>query len=511
MLHPPGLWLLLLCTQFAIVQLVLNVQYGDGARNLHWAMLVVEQPGYLVGAYDPYDMVAGFIPDPPSLAPLGLPQPHAGSFNRWWGPVPVLLAAGVWWLTGSLALMALVTPIAAGLTVLLVYTIGRRLFDRRAALMAAALTGLFPLFYEFAVISYSEAISALFLTLALWMYLRERTLPAVLFGSIALLCKINVAPIYCGAVVVSLFYRFYMIRWGSRNSRAPAAFALRHSLAALLLPLIPLTIWFWATHGSLTPSLGQRLSLDLFLSLLPQMLEMLFYIPWYGALLTLSVLAICVWVGLRSPRLAAEQRLVFGAWIVLGLGTLAVYTATPSASNSPRVVLPVMPALALLAGEGWSHLPRRWSNRTAVYLIGLFCVINLFISYYASETVRYDRTFTDVWSVLRQQPRGFVMTSHYWPTLVQTRQPVTWFESDRQFQRNILQNRDHFVAYVTRHPIRYIVVPRAGTAAAISYPYIQVETTDLFSPEVLDYLDQNAQRIPVPPLYDIFVLYQTAF
>jgi hypothetical protein len=83
--------------------------------------------------------------------------------------------------------------------------------------------------------------------------------------------------------------------------------------------------------------------------------------------------------------------------------------------------------------------------------------------------------------VLREQPRGYVLTEAYWHTILYARQPATWFEFDETFQRNIMENADHFARYLDRHPIRYVVLPAYGDALA--------------SPDVRAYLDRHATRI----------------
>src|SRR5262245_66312542 len=70
-LRSHGVWLTILAAQFIVWQMLLGVQYGDAARNLHWGMVVADNPRFLNGDRDPYEMVTGFIPDPPALAPAG--------------------------------------------------------------------------------------------------------------------------------------------------------------------------------------------------------------------------------------------------------------------------------------------------------------------------------------------------------------------------------------------------------------------------------------------------------
>jgi hypothetical protein len=364
-------------------------------------------------------------------------------------------------------------------------------------MVSAIFLGLFPLFFERAIISYGEAISALFMTLAIWAYLRQRTALAALMGILTVLCKVNMGPLYCGVIGCSLVYRLCYQR--ERRS-------LIHCMVALVAPAIALAIWSWIGTGNPIPSSGGSLSLSVFKLQSMNMLQMLFYIPWYGAILTLSVIGLCVALGVRSVRLGGEERVILASWIALGIVALLIYMATPYLDNSPRVLLPSLPAVALLAAEGWRSLARQWARRVAFYLLALFLVINSYIIYYDTQHMRYAQTSTQIWQVLREQPRGFTLTSTYWPTLWQTRQPVTWFDGDRQFEANILHNRANFVRYTTTHPIRYVVVPRAGTDAAISKPLIQVDTAQLYSDDVLEYLQQHARQIPVPPYYDLYVL-----
>src|SRR5262245_34707015 len=146
LLRSHALWLTILAAQFIVWQLLLGVQYGDAGRNLHWGMVVAENPRFLIGDQDPYEMVTGFIPDPPTLAPAGGPRSGFVPFNPLWGPVPLLLMAAVWGLTGSHVLEALVVPAAAGVTVIASYWIGRRLFDKQVAMVSAVFLALFPLF-----------------------------------------------------------------------------------------------------------------------------------------------------------------------------------------------------------------------------------------------------------------------------------------------------------------------------------------------------------------------------
>ena len=194
-LRSHSVWLTILAAQFIVWQMILGVQYGDAARNLHWGMVVADNPRFLNGDRDPYEMVTGFVPDPPALAPAGGARTDLAPFNPLWGPVPLVLMAVVWGLTGSQMLEALVVPVTAGMTVIVTYCMGRQLFGKQVGMVSAVFLALFPLFFERAIISYGEAISALFMTLAIWAYLRDRTALAALMGILTVLCKLNMGPL----------------------------------------------------------------------------------------------------------------------------------------------------------------------------------------------------------------------------------------------------------------------------------------------------------------------------
>jgi hypothetical protein len=491
-------WLILLAGQFSLLQLWTGVQYGDAPRNLHWALLTVENPGFLSGAPDPYDRIDGFVPDPPELAPGGEVSSQPATFHRWWGPVPVLLMAGVWWLTGSQTLMTLVVPVAAGGSVLACYGLGAWLFDQRTGLLAAAFVALSPLFYQNAVISYSEAISTVFLLLALWSYMRGQVVLTVLLGAVTLLCKMDMAVVYGGVVGCSLLYRLY-----HRMERR----LIVNSLLALLVPGLSLMGWYWLRTGFPLPmGTGQGLSLYLFSLVALDMLQNLFFIPWYGAILTLGVICVGVVSGLRSPRLNGEQRLILGSWVVLGVFVLLVYMMTPGAGNTPRVILPSLPAVALLAVEGWQRLPRPWKRRVGFYMGALLITTSAFVAYFIVAHRPFLEAHRDVWQFLREQPPGFVLVLEPWSTLWHTGQPVTWFEGDSQFQQNILHDRENFINYTQEHPIRYVPVPRPPGVAAIERSTFNVDAKELYADEVVAYLREHARQVALPPYYDVYIL-----
>ncbi|MGQ9549324.1 MAG: glycosyl transferase [Roseiflexus sp.] len=471
--------LALLAGQFALVQLLTGPQYGDAPRNMHWGILTVENPAFLLGTPDTYERIKGFPPDPPSLAPLALYRFPQGGLHRWWGPIPPLVFALVWALTNSYTVLHLVIPLAGAGVVLLTYRLAGLWLTRREALIAAAFLACFPLFRDYATVAYTEALSALALTAAMLAYVRGRTAATLILGCLAVLMKLDLLLLYFGTVGISAI-------WSTMERRVHRESAVllsrRHTLVSLIGPAVLTSPWIWYHYlgqGERVPTGG--LSLQQFGLVAPQMLELLFYIPWYGAWLTLAVIGAVVAAGARSRRFPAGMLALLLAWLGLGIVVLLVYAATPGSGNSPRVVIPALPPLVLLFAAGITRLTIPWRRRVAFYLIVLFTVINLVaIGYHAVEGARLRR-YAPVWRVLREQPRGYVLTEAYWHTILYARQPATWFEFDETFQRNIMENADHFARYLDRHPIRYVVLPAHGDTLA--------------SPDVRAYLDRHAGRI----------------
>ncbi|HWQ14675.1 MAG TPA: glycosyltransferase family 39 protein [Roseiflexaceae bacterium] len=499
--------LTLLAGQFALAQLLTGVQYGDAPRNLHWGLLTAERPGFLLGEPDTYERIKGFPPEPESLAPRGLYRGGQGGLHPWWGPVAPLLFALVWRLSGSYTLLQLVAPLAGGGAVLLTYALARGLLGAQPALLAAAFLACFPLYRDYATVSYTEAISALALAAALLAYLRGRTAATVLLGALAALAKMDILLLYIGTVGICLLdvlRRRSILRAPGAGLRPPRGLpALRHHVLALVGPALLASPWVWAHYlrgGAGGPTRG--LSAGLFGLIAPQMLELLFYIPWYGALITLAAIGWCAAVGARAllrgetahaqgAGAAASAGVLLCAWLGLGLLVLLVYAATPGAGNSPRVIIPALPALAVLFAAGFRQLGTAWRRRVGFYLVALFALINaVTIGYYALEGATL-RSYAPVWAALRALPRGYVLTERYWPAILYARQPATWFEADESFERNIMRDAGNFARYVGRHPIRYVVLPAEGDALA--------------SDEVRAYVRAHAREIAAGR-YTIYVL-----
>ncbi len=462
--------LCLLASQFIIVQLLTAPLFGDAPRNLHWGILATENPAFLAGAPDMYERIKGFAPDPASLAQRDLWKYPPGSMHRWWGPFVPLLIGAVWMATHSYVAIQLIIPLAGAVTVLLSYVLARDMLDARHALFAALFLSCFPIFREYASTSYSEAFSACILTAAFWAIWKRRY---VLIGALTLLAaltKMDLLFFLAGVAGISIIYDWL------KGQRWQAAF----STLAIAIGLLLAWFWIWDHYlgaGESSPTRG--FSVELFMIIMPQMIELLFYIPWYGALITLAAVGFPVFMAFRSKIFSQRAKLFLGSWLGLGLIVLLIYAATPGAGNSPRVLIPALPPLAILFVGGFDMLATRWRQRIGFYLVVIFAIVGLVVTVYNAASGTDLRSRNQLWQELRAQPQGFVLTDKYWETILFTRQKATWFEGDERFQQNIMHNSKNFEHYVRNNPIRYVVLPLEGKLA---------------SDDVRAYLNTNAKR-----------------
>jgi hypothetical protein len=146
---------------------------------------------------------------------------------------------------------------------------------------------------------------------------------------------------------------------------------------------------------------------------------------------------------------------MLGVWMALGLVVLLVYSALPGASNNPRVFIPALPALCILTAAGVMQLGRRVRLIMLTVIFTVFVIVNGIGVVYQVLQARVTSAAMPVWSALRDAPPGVILTDQYWQAALYTHQPVTWFEHDPVFQRNIMHHATNFRRYLAGAPIRY--------------------------------------------------------
>ena len=445
--------LMILASQYLILQLILGVEYWDGPRNLHWSILIAEQPRFLLDSIDGYNRIFGFPPDPPYLASIDFSAIGLPRFHHWWGPVYLGFIGLAWKLTHSYTVIQIIVPILSGGVVLLTYAFGKRFYNKQVGLLAAFLLSIFPIFREHAVLTFVEPISALLLLCAFWAFLTHKTLWTIIFGSLAMLGKIDNIIIY-GCTILLIF----LLHW-FRKSEPKIG---RHVLLCLGLPFIAVGPWLYLTYFLYnrdlfnfgTPNFG------LFAYIFPLALEQLFVMHISITVLTLLVIVLTVVIGIgrktHTPSMLGHLQAI---WILIVTFVVLVYLATPTASNNPRGIINALPALWILSANGLLKLRLRIRQFLLSYLVAIFLLSNTAGIIYQIVRADIDNHTTLLWETMRDEPKGYVLTEYYWDCILYARQPATWFFNDPQFRDNILLNIDNFISYLTNNPIKYIILP----------------------------------------------------
>lgn len=279
---------------------------------------------------------------------------------------------------------------------------------------------------------------------ALWAFLEQRTWLAALCGALAMYSKIDLAFLYPGVAGLTWLLQL-------RSERPLPA---RHVLLAIGIPVLALAPWVLLIYGIIgrPTTVGGGAQPDIFLTLVPQMLEQMFTLPLTLAMvMLLFLLAPAVLAVVRSG--AGMAMTMLGVWMALSLVVLLVYSALPGASNNPRVFIPALPALCILTAAGGMRLGHRLRLVMLTVIFTVFVIVNVVGVVYQVLQARVTSAAMPVWSVLRDAPPGVILTESVLAAALYARQPATWFEHDPVFQRNIMHNATHFRRYLAGAPI----------------------------------------------------------
>jgi hypothetical protein len=456
MWRSPALWaVVLVASQYAILQLLSGAQYFDAPRNMQWGVFLSEEPRYLLDAENRYDRVNGFPPTPRELAPAGLANGRSGPLHAWWGPAYLGLFALIWRATGSTTALELLVPLAAGATVVLTFLFGARFFSARVGLGAALLLACFPNFREMATIAMVEPISALLLLAALWALLESRLWLAAGLGAAAALGKIDMIALYFGMAGLVLLGQVW-------QQRRITGAALRRAAVVIGGPLLLVVPWLALSYGiyGRPTTVGGGPTLATWLTVLPLMSDQIFTL---GRPLTVAGVVLLVGAGVYGALRGAgplEVRRALALTCGLGLAILLAYAAFPGASNNPRIAIPIFPLLMILAALGIAAAGPRLRLVGVALIAMLYLLGNSAGVLYQLVEGRIDRDLRPVWAALRAEPPGVVLSEHYWEAALYAHLPATWFEHDPVFQRAILHDPQALRRYLADSPIRYVVLPR---------------------------------------------------
>ncbi|MDH7489183.1 MAG: glycosyltransferase family 39 protein [Anaerolineae bacterium] len=278
----------------------------------------------------------------------------------------------------SEAALRSLSAVAGALSVVVLYALGARLFDRRTGLVAGALLALAPIH-----VWYSQQ-ARMYTWLGFWALLSCLCLAAYLDSR-----KARFAIGYVLASAAALYTHYYTVfvflaqgvyvlyeAWRVRRWQHVAEFAAGVlASVALFAPWIP-TMWFqvtsggggWVARGG-TP--GLRALADLLVGFSVGSVRALYpvWLRWLAYVLLAGLSLWAVWTAIRA-RDAGRGRGVFfaAAYFVVPVGT-AWLVSQVKPLFSDRYLVTFLPGYLLLASAGIRALPGAWLRRGAVALL----------------------------------------------------------------------------------------------------------------------------------------------
>jgi hypothetical protein len=282
--------------------------------------------------------------------------------------------------------LRLPTVVLAALFVAGVYLAGRRLFGQRAGLLAAILLALDPAFLIYSRVLHHDALAAIFMSLSLGLlllYLQADGASLWLLalsgaaGGLAFLSKSG-AYFLVPFVGLVLFAADFRTNW----RRAAGRMALWLAVAGVIFLILWPALWanppavFEALVGRTGVSVGDDSeTVGVFWAEKVADLGAMFYpVNWLLRATPLLMLGVAAWPGwwreARRDPLRRGQREA-AAWLG-GYALLFALLLTFGDKRDGRYLLPIYPAVCLLAALGLEWLGRRWlSGLRSAALVGL--------------------------------------------------------------------------------------------------------------------------------------------
>lgn len=279
-------------------------------------------------------------------------------------------------------------------TILLVYFLGRRLFNRRAGLLAALIMVSMPQFHKYGCMARLDVPSAFLVTASLTAFYFGYTEPScrrryilmawILMGLAAITSKGPVTFLMVGGTVTAFLWRRSDLKF-LRDTQPIAGGILL--AAVILMWLIPAYLsdgrgYFEGLLGQFTHHAKTPLGVDKFFFYFSNIFSGT--LPWSLALPGVAYLY------LKKP---AEERkgLEFaGLWLLVMLLIFSI-----ALQKFSRYILPVYPAVALLLGSFWDELMekpplREWPQNRRLLAYGLavssgLAVAHIFSKFHAHQ------------------------------------------------------------------------------------------------------------------------------
>ena len=329
-----------------------------------------------------------WIPFANALTPIFVSVSHEG--DAWTSAyLPVAAAMRAIFAVGGVP--ELTNPVLAGLTVPVVWLVGRRLWrdDPAAAWVPTLLLAVSPQFLFTSMTAYAMPAHLLLNMAWLYLYLVGSRAALALAGGLGVLAMGLHQP-SVHALFVAPFLLYLVV---ARRLRAVAFFGTVYVLGAMLW------IGWWVR---LNPSIGGvpglLFSPPQVLQLLLQPLNLGLLVSWQSiAMSSLAIVGLMRWRTMSSPL----RNLALGLFLTLGFYLFV--NVEQGHGWGYRYAYGVLGNLALLAGHGWVCMRESWRQTRGVAFIAasVLCSIVVQIPIRAIQVEAFVRPFADSMAYVR--------------------------------------------------------------------------------------------------------------
>jgi 4-amino-4-deoxy-L-arabinose transferase-like glycosyltransferase len=304
-------------------------------------------------------------------------------------------------------------------------------FGERAGFYSALCIGTCAGIYLFTRVLWPDVILTLFITLALYCFLRALEQPRFaygiyLFGALAVLTKGLVGAAFPAIIILAYLLitgelrRLLQLKLFTGSLLFLAVAAPWHIAAGLSNPgsLMIGTpypsqgrgfFWFYFMNEHLLRYIGKRYPADYDTVPLPLFLALhvVWLFPW-----TFFVPAVIVGIPRRLRELEREQRMTLFLWVWAALVVLFFCFST----TQEYYTMPAYPALALLIGAGLVNAERRWQEgRTSILNVSQIALACLGVVVFAAGAIAFwtTRHFTvegNIASTLSRNPGAYALS-----------------------------------------------------------------------------------------------------
>jgi hypothetical protein len=391
-----------------------------------------------------WDEAGYYVPAARDLLYSGSLIPHSTPSNA--HPPLVMAWLALWWKMAGFSTVVTRTAmlVIAAFSLTGIFRLAKRVASIDVAIASTICTMLYPVFFAQSSLAHVDLAAAGLIFWGLSEYVERRFGIAAIWLSLAVLAKETaiLAPLALfGWELLSKIFGFWVAQRFNAAIQNPLS---KRALApevwkstALLVPLIPLTLWY-AYHYSRTGFVFGNPEffrynvqatvepLRIFLALLMRLWQVLGYFSL--SLLTLATL-LAMWLPPRRDADAERSRIAWNVQFAF-LAVIATYVlamAIVGGAVLARYMLPVVPLVILIGVSTLWRRARLW--REVVAIIALAFVAGLFINPPYGFSIEDNLAYRD-YIVMHQRAEQFLQT-HYsharvltaWPASEELTQP----------------------------------------------------------------------------------------